>query len=147
MFASFEIAGFVGVLLISAIGWRQNPQLLLKVTLLGGRYLLAMVALLLAGGLPVFLFRFGHVAPGVVAGSQLAIVHHFLGHWFVVIFVLYWPVLFVVSLSRPKSIPRKILLSAAAVACLFLFLFASFSGYLLPHGMPRPVDARERIHA
>jgi hypothetical protein len=57
--------------------------------------------------------------------------------------VLYWPVLAVVSFLRPNSPARKAILGATTVFGLFCFLFLSFTGYLLPRGLPRGVSTVE----
>jgi apolipoprotein N-acyltransferase len=147
MFALFEVVGFCLAFVFAFVTWRPRPERLLRIVIWGGRIVLIWVFVEAAVGVPLFLCRFRHLQLGSTAMSALAQVHHYVGHFFITAFVLFWPVLFVTSIARPATASRKVFLGGAAIVSLLLFLFVSFTGYALPPQMPRELTRAEAAHA
>lgn len=147
MFAAFEIVGFVVASAVAIFAWRKDPGRVLRFVIRGIYVALVAMAMTGAVGIPLLFFRFGHARLAATVASSMAAIHHYLGHWFITVFVLFWPALFVASAARPSSLTRKLVMGGAAVLCLLLFLLVSFTGYALPSGMPRQLMHREGAHA
>jgi len=147
MFALFEVVGFCAAFVYAIVTWRRDRERILRILFWGGRIVFLWVSVAAAVGVPLFLYRFRHLQLGPALASTLAQVHHYLGHLFITAFVLFWPLLFVTSVARPETAPRKVLLGGAAIVSLLLFLFLSFTGYALPPQMPRELPRAEAAHA
>ena len=147
MFALFEVMGFCVAFVFAFVTWRRRPERLLRIVVWGGRIVLIWVFLEAVVGVPLFLSRFQHLQLGSAAVATLAQAHHYLGHFFITAFVLFWPLLFFTSIARPATASRRVLLGAGAIASMLLFLLVCYTGYALPRQMPRELTRVEAAHA
>ena len=138
LFGSFLIS-----LALTIRKWRASPDRVVTLAAHGALVVLGLTACAAITGVPVAMYRFGQLALHGRLTSMTPAVHHYLGRLTVWVFLIYWPVLVVASFRRPRSTLQRILLGAACVVCLYLFLCVSFTGYLLPFGLPGPLPPRE----
>ena len=135
--------GFVLTFVMAIFAWRTNPLTALRIALRLGAGILITTIVASIPGFILFLYRTRHASLSLQSINVLHWSHHFLGYVFISAFVWYWPLLFVVSVGRPRTVARKFVLAVGAISCLLLFLFLSFTGYLLPEGLPRNLTLRE----
>ena len=147
MFGALGVAGFVAAFGIGVWQWRENRAQRIRAVLVAGYAFLAAFAAVAVSGVPLLLYRTRRSTLTPSGLSALHIIHHHAGRVFIILFVLYWPLLMVVSVARPKTPWRKFLSGFACVICAYLFLFVSFTGYLLPPGLPRSLTLLEARHA
>ena len=147
MLASAEIVGFLVAFGVGIWLWHQNRHHTIGLVIRLGYAILITALLVAATGTPLFLYRTNRLQLSGAAVSAFHLVHHYAGHVFISVFVLYWPLLMIVSVARPATGMRRLILGIACVLCAYLFLFLSFTGYLLPPNLPRELSPLDAMHA